>query len=963
MPTLTLRLLGRPQIDVDDQPVALKSQKAQAMLFHLALSRQRHTRPGLAGLLWSDLAEKAARRNLRVELLKLRNELDAFLEVSREQIAFAQTSDHLLDVLRFEECLQGEPTFAELEEAVALYRGGFLEEFQVRDAPLFEEWVTNERERLWQMARQAMLRLVEHYIQRQAYDQGIECVHKLLQEEPWLEEAHQQLMRLLAFNGQRSAALAHYETASRILDDEFGVPPSDETNALYDQIETGELGPESNPLVPQAPTTPADAPTPLPPPFQAPAALLHFVGREDELAALMDQLLQPEPNPTVALIGMAGVGKTTLATQVAHGLRDCFPDGVLWAYTAATEPLDILGSWAQALGYDFSSLSDVENRAAALRGVVAEKQLLLILDDVRSVARVRPLLVGGPASATLLTTRDLEVAIALNAQPYSLVEMTQEDGEQLLVRVLGEERVRAEEEAAQQICALLQNLPLAVEIAAQRLRSRPRRRLADLAARLQSIQGRLELAISDRAVRTSFVVSWESLDRDQRRVFALLGVFGGRSFAAPALAQIADLDLYTAEDRLFTLTALSLLNEEESEGDAAERYRQHPLLADFAQEQLGEDRDACLRMIHYYLTFAQEHQTDYAALQPEWENLVAGMRTAHNLAEWQLVLDYADTLTEPWFTRARYTEARQAYPLAQTAAEALGDEQALAESLLRWGHACVEQYDYDEAESLLKWALEMCNKCSYIYGIADSQYHLARIALDHAVFDEAQALLNESQQLFQSLKNVTGIANTFSQQALLAYRRGNLQNSKHLCNQVLALEENSELFTARLLALRLLADIALEEQIYEIAEQYCNQSLIICEQLHNRSELAAIYYSLTVVARCKEEAEVAKRFAQKAIEYCDITGNRGVKALTLHELSRIYILAGYYEQAILSSEEGMNLLLAIPDNFNLVYILRQLGEAYTVAGKEESAVNAWSAALELAETQQHPLIEQLRMKI
>ncbi|MCB0110975.1 MAG: hypothetical protein KDE53_33875, partial [Caldilineaceae bacterium] len=93
--------------------------------------------------------------------------------------------------------------------------------------------------------------------------------------------------------------------------------------------------------------------------------------------------------------GMAGVGKTTLVAQLARLLREHFRDGVLWAYTADSEPLDILGSWAQALGYDFSSLSDVENRAAALRGVLVDKEVLLLLDDVRSVARVRPLLVNG----------------------------------------------------------------------------------------------------------------------------------------------------------------------------------------------------------------------------------------------------------------------------------------------------------------------------------------------------------------------------------------------------------------------------------------------------------------------------------------------------------------------------------------------------------------------------------------
>ena len=105
---------------------------------------------------------------------------------------------------------------------------------------------------------------------------------------------------------------------------------------------------------------------------------------------------------------------------------------------------------------------------------------------------------------------------------------------------MGEERVNAELAAARQICTLLQNLPLAVEITAQRLLSRPRRRLSDIAERLENVDERLDLAVSDRAVRTSFMVSWESLDSNLRRIFALLGVFAGRSFQAEALAAIAE---------------------------------------------------------------------------------------------------------------------------------------------------------------------------------------------------------------------------------------------------------------------------------------------------------------------------------------------------------------------------------------------------------------------------------------
>ncbi|MEZ4673751.1 MAG: BTAD domain-containing putative transcriptional regulator [Caldilineaceae bacterium] len=179
MAALALTLLGRPQIFVESQLVELKSQKAQALFFYLVMTRQIHSRQSLAGLLWSDLDETAARRNLRVELLKLRGVVEQFLESTRDTIGLDRHADYTLDVERFEGCLHGhEPTYAELQEAVALYNGEFLDDFHVREAPLFEEWVTTERERLRQMARQARLRLVEYHIQQRAFDRGIEEVNQ-----------------------------------------------------------------------------------------------------------------------------------------------------------------------------------------------------------------------------------------------------------------------------------------------------------------------------------------------------------------------------------------------------------------------------------------------------------------------------------------------------------------------------------------------------------------------------------------------------------------------------------------------------------------------------------------------------------------------------------------------------------------------------------------------------------------
>lgn len=953
MPALELALLGRPQIILNGQPLEITSHKAKALLYYLAMSRQVHSRQGLAGLLWTDLNEEAARRNLRVELLKARTNLEAFFLAERDSIAFDRTADCQLDVVRFETNLRGEPTFEQIQTAVTLYRGEFLEDFHVRDAPFFEEWVTGERERLWQLARQAMLRLINHYIQRRNYDAGIACANNLLRQEPWSEEAHQQVMRLFARSGQRTAALVQYELCSQALNDEFGVPPSDETNALYDQIESGALESDTGALAAPAQAPLVSAP-PIPIPFQAPPALLHFVGRAAELATLQAQLRGAQPNRLVALVGMAGIGKTSLAVQLAHDLRVHFADGVLWAYTASTEPLDILGGWAQAYGYDFSGLSDVENRAAALRGVLADKQTLIVLDDVRSLSRVRPLLVGGPQSATLLTTRDLDVATALGAYPYQVDEMTPADGEQLLTRILGVERVAAETQAAQEICALLQNLPLAVEITAQRLLSRPRRRLADMALRLHNVQDRLDLAISDRAVRTSFMVSWESLDTALRRIFALLGAFEGRSFAAPALADLAELDVYTTEDRLFALSALSLLTEE-----AEDRYRQHPLLADFAREQLGDDTAALRRMSAYYQRFAHTYQRNFATLQPEWENMLAGMRMAHTCQEWQLVLDYADTLTEPWFTRARYSEARQAYPLVREAARSLENQHALARALLHWGQVCIEQDDYQEAEEFLHQCLASFEQAGDHHNTATVKYYLARIALDQMHYAVAETYLDTSLQLRQQLGDQSGTATTTYQQALLFYRKGQFPQAKALCEWALRVQEEIHDQLGSLPTLRLLADIALEQQDYASAERYCQRALALCNQLHHRGELAATYYSLTVVARYQGTYDVAQTYAQEALTLFQLIGDRGFQALMYYEVSKIHAATQAFPAAIAFADKSLTLFQELHESFNLVYVLRHLGDIHKSLGQAQLAATYWQQALAIAEAKEHPLSAQL----
>jgi len=168
-----------------------------------------------------------------------------------------------------------------------------------------------------------------------------------------------------------------------------------------------------------------------------------------------------------------------------------------------------------------------------------------------------------------------------------------------------------------------------------------------------------------------------------------------------ALAGVAQLERGVAEDVLYALSSLSLVFETDDG-----RYWQHPLLAEFACEHLSDERPAYRRMAEYYLDYAVRHHSDYDRLERASAHFAAGLRVVYQQALWPMVLGYADALGEAWFARGRFAELRQNYAWACEAATALGDQAALAGSLLRWGQACLEQSEYAEAQQHLTDSLD-----------------------------------------------------------------------------------------------------------------------------------------------------------------------------------------------------------------------------------------------------------------
>ena len=337
---LRINTLGGLAITRDGEPVTgLATRKVEALLVYLACTGGSHAREVLAERFWAERAAGRALGNLRVALTSLRKEVGDYLLISRDAVSMQPGASVWLDAAQLEEQLRA----GQLEEAVALYRGEFLSGFYVRGCPGFEDWLTLERERLRRLALDALRDLVDHHLQAGDYRAGIAQAARLLELDPLLEEAHRQLMRLLAYDGQRGAALAQYETCRRVLQDELGVEPDEETARLYQQIHDGELEVPALPSV-REPEAVATAPA-----FLAEAGEVAprpvFVARERELARL-DGFLQRAlagQGRVVFVTGGPGRGKTALLDAFARQAMDVHGDllvasGTCNAYSGLGDP-------------------------------------------------------------------------------------------------------------------------------------------------------------------------------------------------------------------------------------------------------------------------------------------------------------------------------------------------------------------------------------------------------------------------------------------------------------------------------------------------------------------------------------------------------------------------------------------------------------------------------------------------
>src|SRR4051812_19954347 len=305
---LSIQLLGAPLLLLDGQALSVPRRKSRALLFYLAARTTPATRDHLLALLWPDHDRPAAQQILRTSLHGLRKALGSALIVGDDTLSLAPDTD--LDIRRFEAGLAATTDLETLAAALALYRDDFLADFSVPDAEAFEAWADTERARYRQLATDGLATLAQRYQARQDYPAARESLARALAFNPFQEDLQRAALRLDYLAGDRAGAIRRYESLRRLLDDEFGVPPMDETRALYDAIITDSLPADDR----RPATDDRRAATPVAEPWSVvgrqSSSVLPFTGR----AAQLQRLRELASTRKRALIeGEPGIGKTRLA--------------------------------------------------------------------------------------------------------------------------------------------------------------------------------------------------------------------------------------------------------------------------------------------------------------------------------------------------------------------------------------------------------------------------------------------------------------------------------------------------------------------------------------------------------------------------------------------------------------------------------------------------------------------------
>jgi DNA-binding SARP family transcriptional activator/predicted ATPase len=877
MTRLRVRLLGAFQVTLEGVPITqFESNKVRALLAYLAVEHhQAHSREKLAALLWPEMPSRRSSSNLSQALYNLRRLIQdqqaqpPYLLRERAAVQFNRCSDFWLDVDAFNQALDGHspsdpphPTFTHLElkdlqTALDLYQGDFLEGFTFDGSNAFDEWLIILRQRLQRRAIDGYHHLAEALSAQGDLEAAFPYAWRQVALDPLNESAYRQLMRLLADSGKRNQALAQFERLQVMLAEELMVAPEPATIRLRDQIRA------DGHRVSQAPIRRNNLP----------AFLTPMIGRQQEMMEIKTRLEQPDCR-LLTILGPGGSGKTRLALEVARSRLERFSHGVYFvALNPVQSPASILPAVVNALDLPGG---EKEKHQAQLANYLRKKSLLLLLDGFEHLLAGAGMLVEilreAPGLKILVTSRTRlniksENLYLLAGMEYpedtaSQVEILTADAVELLLANL--KRVQqAYEPAAEdlkhllQICRQIQGMPLGIMLAASWGATYS---IAEVAERVSQS---LDFLVADwtdvparqRSLRATFDHSWNLLDERQRHIFQSITVFRG-VFSRDAARVISGATHY----ELRALVDRSLLWNKTSGW-----YEVHELLRQYGREKLAQsaevEQKVCNRHSSHYLSQlarlgdglnSDQQEASLGRIDLEHENYRAAWNWASGQGAWVQIAQVLEALCQYYDLRLRYQDGESA---CRTALNGIPQDSDTAEvrlllaRILTWqscftrllGQPDVAFQLLDQGKGYFEKTKATEDQFTYVEAFltleqGNNYFHRNRTA--------ATQCYQHSLHIYRGLGDSWGIAKALSRLGIIAHHAGIFQEAVEIYTECLELHRTLGDPRGIANALIELGQNALRLGQTEQGERYINEGVAVLRQIGDRAGIARGYFEL-----------------------------------------------------------------------------------------------------------------------
>jgi DNA-binding SARP family transcriptional activator len=975
-------LLGPLVVRAGGVPVVVSASKQRVLLAALLLrANQVVAAAELAEAVWEGSPPETARVTLQNYVKRLRQLLGpAGYEriVTRPAGYLIEVGPGELDVARFAELRAGglaaaragawERAVTQLGAALGLWRGQPL-----ADVPS-QVLAVAEVPRLAAMRLEAAEARIDAELHLGRHREVVAELQALTAAEPLRERLHELLMVALYRSGQQADALAAYRQARRQLTDQLGIEPGPGLRELNQKILRSDRA-----LLPAPPPAPTASGRPVPrptttssggsgsgsggsgsgsggsgsgsggsgggsgsggggragggPPSMLPAAVAGFAGRSAELAALSATPGRGgQPVLITAIGGTAGVGKTALAVHWARQHTAWFPDGQLYANLRGFGPADPLPP-AEALRAFLDALhvpatqipASLDGRRALYRAQLAGKKILILLDNARDPAQVRPLLPASPTATIVITSRNelASLIVADGAHPITLDVLTTTEAHQMLTHRLGPHRVTAEPAAASDLIALCARLPLALAITTARAAAHPTLPLAALAAELRDATTRLDALATtkdttrtpgDEATDARAVLSWsyQQLAPATARMFRLLALHPGPDITAPAAASLTATDPPQATRLLRELTRGCLLTEH-----TPGRYTLHDLLRTYATEQTHTTdthqtrHQATNRILDHYL-----HTAHTAALLLNPAREPVALPSLHPTVIPERFCDGRQALA--WF-EAEHRVLLSAVSLAagtgfDTCAWQL--PRAMAEFLNRQGH-------WHEQATTERIAVAAAIRLGDLAGQAMSRRLLASACARLGDYGQAHAHFAACLRLYRQLGDRVGEARIHQSLSWVAEHQGD----------------------------------------HGAGLDHAEQALALFQAVGHQAGHAAALNAVGFCHALLGDYEQARAFTRRALALNRRLGIRHGEAATWDSLGYAEHHLGHYREATDCYRHALSLFREAGDRFSEAEILTHLGDTRQAAGDQPEAQDAWRQALAILDDLHHPDADQVRARL